>query len=426
MSVRLSPSGGVYYYRFMFNGKDYNGVCHACHTVKQAEKYESTIFAAVARLAQQENLSDLFRNCRDLIIEKNPIPVKGAFCLAMAKPRKRIAGAKRSAFKGNYWGIFEDYLSHAFPEIKNLQEITLSVAESFISHIRKNLQRSPATLNEIHSTVSQVFSLLKNDLSMENPFKSIEKLSASADGHEPYTLEEMKKILDESDDFLKPLFVVGFFTGLRLGDICTLKTSEIDFDTLFIRRVQRKTGVLANIPIAPYLARFLCGAVASSSSYAFPALAEQYLVCESTICNKVKNFLEGLGIKTVKNMENRRNVNVKGIHSLRHTFCSIAGIVGIPLSVVQSIVGHMTPKMTEYYSRHIDEETKKKYMLHFGNSVLPSLSSANSMPSLSDCGSVRECVMLAVSRMDEKELAELAEFLRSRKMIGMAHENTSI
>lgn len=421
MSVRLSPSGGVYYYRFMLNGKVYNGVCHACHTVKQAERYESRIFAAAARLAQQENLSDLFRNCRDLLMEKNPIPVKGAYCLAMAKPRKRVAGAKRSAFKGNYWGIFENYLAQAFPEIKNLQEITLSVAESFISHIRQNLQRSPSTLNEIHSAVSQVFTLLKNDLSMENPFQSIQKLTISPDGHEPYTLEEMKKILDACDDFLKPLFVVGFFTGLRLGDICTLKRCEIDFDTLFIRRVQRKTGVLANIPIAPYLEKYLLSAVpqSTSSSYAFPVLAEQYFSCESTICNKVKLFLENLGIKTVKNMENRRNVNIKGIHSLRHTFCSIAGIVGIPLSVVQSIVGHMTPEMTRYYSRHIDEETKKKYMLHFGNSVLSSLASSSpAMLSFSGGGQTdKEKILLAVSRMEGKSLAELMEFLKTRKLM---------
>ena len=34
----------------------------------------------------------------------------------------------------------------------------------------------------------------------------------------------------------------------------------------------------------------------------------------------------------------KHGVNVKGIHSLRHTFCTIAGVVGIPEPVVRSIV----------------------------------------------------------------------------------------
>ena len=53
---------------------------------------------------------------------------------------------------------------------------------------------------------------------------------------------------------------------------------------------------------------------------------------------------------------------MKDLHSCRHTFCYYAGLAGIPLAVVQSIVGHMTPAMTEHYSAHASMEDKRRGM----------------------------------------------------------------
>ena len=38
--------------------------------------------------------------------------------------------------------------------------------------------------------------------------------------------------------------------------------------------------------------------------------------------------------------------------SLRHCFCYYAGMRGVPLPVVQSIVGHLTASMTKHYQSH--------------------------------------------------------------------------
>ena len=53
---------------------------------------------------------------------------------------------------------------------------------------------------------------------------------------------------------------------------------------------------------------------------------------------------------------------MKDLHSCRHTFCYYAGLAGIPLAVVQSIVGHMTPAMTAHYSAHASIEDKRRGM----------------------------------------------------------------
>ena len=53
---------------------------------------------------------------------------------------------------------------------------------------------------------------------------------------------------------------------------------------------------------------------------------------------------------------------MKDVHSLRHTFAYLAGCYQIPLPVVQSILGHMSPEMTKHYSAHASIEDKRRGM----------------------------------------------------------------
>ena len=45
-----------------------------------------------------------------------------------------------------------------------------------------------------------------------------------------------------------------------------------------------------------------------------------------------------------------------------HVTCYYAGLAGIPLAVVQSIVGHMSPEMTKHYSAHASIEDRRRGM----------------------------------------------------------------
>ena len=388
MSVyQMNPPYGSFYYRFQHRGKKHNGVCEGCRTIVEARDFETKIKAACMRLGEQKTLNDLFTNCRDMIIQGNPIYLEKAYDLAMEKPRRRMPGENRERFKRNYWNDFVFFMHRMHPDVNVLQKVTRSHAEQFIGLIRKHGcfqsyfkqetgrgKYSNHTLNEIHSTCIQVFDLLKNDTGMpENPFKSIEKLIAESDSHEPYTFDELKKIFDHADEYLHPIFMIGLFSGLRLGDICTMKKSDIIFERHFIIRSQRKTGGEASVPMHDILERYLraiCDRY-PDSEYLLPEHARQYLKNPSTISNRVRRFLENdLGIVSLKHVDGRKQaVNLKGIHSLRHTFCTIAGVVGIPEPVVRSIVGHMTPEMTKLYTRHIEEADKLRYIQLFGARV---------------------------------------------------------
>ncbi len=90
--------------------------------------------------------------------------------------------------------------------------------------------------------------------------------------------------------------------------------------------------------------------------------ALHYLNDRSAIAEKIKSFLEAINIKTTVTVADQSQiVSVKDIHSLRQSFCYYAGLHNIPLAVVKSIIGHMSPEMIKYYTiSHTIENSEEK------------------------------------------------------------------
>ena len=105
-------------------------------------------------------------------------------------------------------------------------------------------------------------------------------------------------------------------TALREGDICTLKWENIDFQDNVIRRRMNKTGNLVEIPIMNDLREYLLTQPSrGDSEYVFPGHARMYLDNPTGISYRIKQFLEGIGIKTTRKPEGReRSVSVKDLH----------------------------------------------------------------------------------------------------------------
>ena len=114
---------------------------------------------------------------------------------------------------------------------------------------------SGRTVNAFHKTLKSVFTKLKEDAGLLfNPF-DFEMLNNESQIGEAFTIEELKLIGDNLDEFTKPIFVIGICTGLSEGDICLLKWDAIQDGWIITKR--RKTGASLEIPILPPLASFL-------------------------------------------------------------------------------------------------------------------------------------------------------------------------
>ena len=94
-----------------------------------------------------------------------------------------------------------------------------------------------------------------------------------------------------------PLFALAIHTGLREGDICTLKWKEVDLARGWITRVQNKTRTELRIPVFAALSSYL-GALPRTSEYVLPDHAQCYLGNQWDVSGRIKAFLRELGIRT--------------------------------------------------------------------------------------------------------------------------------
>lgn len=399
--VKQKRSGGAWYYEFMHRGKRFFGTCEGATNKRDAEAYERGIRDKVKQAAGLKSVKALYETFREDLTGGKVITLDEAFDLAEKKPRSRMPGDKHSKMKRKTWEDFLAFMHGEHPEAVNLADVTDAHAQEYIALLQtsgrykkitqytigkgknavtitrqsKPIRYAAHTINLYNTFCAEVFSLLAKDAGLQsNPFSSIRKAKSDRETREAFTPEELKKIYDNLDSFTRPLFMFAVWTGLREGDICTIKWSEIDLDRRLITRKTRKTGVKVQIPISDQLYRLLITTPHTDSEYVFPKHADLYLTTQSAVSYRVKKFLNGLGIQTTRQVDGRtRVVSVKDLHSCRHTFCYYAGLAGIPLAVVQSIVGHMTPAMTEHYSAHASLEDKRRGMerLSFFNPALP-------------------------------------------------------
>ena len=403
MSIRKRPmrngkETSEYHYDFTQSGKRYWGVCEGCSTKAAALAYEKKLRDTVKKMTEQKSVTALVENYKRELTGGTSVPLAEAFDLAQKKPRARTASETQLGHKRSYWQDFLEFMKATHPDVEALDQVQKTHAEEYIQHLRtkgrfnkvvsyvvdgkervnatgkdKEKLLSPRTINVYQQTMAEVFKLLAEDAGLQrNPFTEIQKLANDPGTREAFTEDELRTIMEKADTFMKPLFMIAISTALREGDICTLRWSDIDFNNAVINRMMNKTQHLAQIPILPPLLQFLNdlrqNAIQDAdnefSAYVLPDHAKMYLSNPSGVSYRIKQFLEkDCEITTTKQVPGRtRAISVKDLHSCRHTFCYFAGLYGIPLNIVQSIVGHMTPEMTAHYSAHASLEAKREKM----------------------------------------------------------------
>ena len=439
MSVakRKTKSGYTkeYHYAFAQDGKRYRGVCEGCTTKREAEEFEKNLRKYVQEAAAKKDVKQLIEHFRKELTGSKDILIAEAYEKSLEKPKTRMPSEKQVRAKRSYWQDFAAFLKDRYPDLKKLSEVRPLHAEAYIQYLRQNgrfnktvtykgtvitqersyqlkAELSSQTINTYQQVLTEVFQLLARDAGIvENPFSSIPRLKKNAETREAFSEEELCVIRDNLDDFTQPLFTIAIATALREGDICTLKWSEIDFKRDLIIKRMRKTGNMVEIPIMPPLRFYLLQLQTDSaeSEYVLPKHAEMYLSNSSGVSYRIKQFLENkCHIATTKKLEGRsRAVSVKDLHSCRHSFCYYAGLYGIPLSIVQSIVGHMTPEMTKHYSAHASLSAKREQMRQ-----LPEFMMLSSNETRDFEAADREELQALISTLPIEKVRELLEMLR--------------
>ena len=183
---------------------------------------------------------------------------------------------------------------------------------------------------------------------------------------------EQKKLqqhLMERDDSVSLGIFMGMFTGLRIGELCAVKWSDLDFENGILtinKTAQRLPDSLSNkktsvnistpktaksiraIPIPNFLLERLKQHEKGDECYILSSTEK--LIEPRSLTYKFKRILSEAGVPPVK------------FHSLRHAFATNCIQNHFDIKTLSEILGHSTPNITLKIYLHSSLEQKRKCM----------------------------------------------------------------
>jgi site-specific recombinase XerD len=160
----------------------------------------------------------------------------------------------------------------------------------------------------------------------------------------PDQVDRLLEALDRCDDW-RPVAVVkiALSTGMRRSEILKLQWAQIDMERGFIRIVAPKGGADCSIPLNETARAAIQAIPRTDSPYLFPGKGGRGHVQDMNRPLREIKQLAGLPD------------DFRILHGLRHHFASSLASAGVPLHVVQRLLNHASPVMTQRYA-HLSNE----------------------------------------------------------------------
>lgn len=409
----LFKRGNYYYLRQRINGK----LIHTSLKIKSLVdarnkrdeilksandvKIESDVVHKTARAKNLYNPKRLKLDCIVKIFESHP---------ALEKP-----SVQTMKYYKNWISSFISWLKNYYPSEQCLSDIDVDISREYSKYLYST-GISHKTFNEQINTLARVFELFKEEGGISrNPFGKdiIARLNKNAVSRKEFSKEEVNTILNSFPEIqnipnineYELLFLLGIYTGARLKDSCLLKWEDVNLTRKLIAITPYKTlryGTKIQIPISQWLIPKLIEFKANyTSEYVMPNLAYAYQNARHTVNKNIQRILKYNGFENAetKGIQRRQIACSYGYHSLRYSFVSFCAEAGIPMALIQDIVGHLNPAMTKHYTRFSNE---------FKQKALSSLQISIDAPNTAD---LRKKLLKRIETASESELAVVAKTL---------------
>ena len=289
------------------------------------------------------------------------LPLADVWLEYVKSPDRRDLAPSTLNAKRLVWMEFARWMEHHHLEIGNLAEVTHEAIAEYLACIRAEVCAS--TYNARICVLREIFHVLASKAGLiDDPWEGVRLHADDSHSRRELTLDEIERLMKaaaKAGGEWKRLFTIGIYTGLRLGDCCCLAWNSVNLERGVIQLIPTKTrkhahGQPVTIPIHPQLKAELSTPIPEStrlpSPFVNPILADYYKNNKWRISHGLELIFKAAHIETSVKIEGRRTRTPEAtFHSLRHTFVSLAANAGVPLPVVQSIVGHASTAMTRHY-----------------------------------------------------------------------------
>ncbi|MBI4063507.1 MAG: site-specific integrase [Elusimicrobia bacterium] len=223
--------------------------------------------------------------------------------------------------------------------IRNLTDLTPQALEEY-KLVRKNAGIQSSTINrEIIAVKTAMKKAAEWGYLTQNVW-GVRQLPEVKKRPVFYTIEEIEKLLAHSDPFMKTIIYLGFYAGLRKGEMLALEWPDIDFEGQQVRVTPKKHWHPKDydpreIPMHPTLLEHLKNWKTVMEG------SEKVLLWD-----RPSNYLSTWFSKLLS----RTGINKGSLHTLRHSFASHLAIKGVDLYRISKLMGHSSVVTTQIYA----------------------------------------------------------------------------
>ena len=227
---------------------------------------------------------------------------------------------------------------------------------------RKKETLSPRRINAIMNVMRQILNEASDRYKFNTPFYNIKALKNPKSDVEPFSLEEVRQILDNVRPDFRDYYLVRFFTGMRTGEIDGLKWKYIDFERRQI--LVRETFVLGEMQEGAKTIESTRDI--RMSQVVYDALVRQkdstQKLSDYVFCNREGNPLDHDNItkRVWYPILRHLGLNPRRPYQTRHTSATLWLAAGEAPEWIARQMGHTSTEMLfKVYSRYVPNLTRQ-------------------------------------------------------------------
>lgn len=191
----------------------------------------------------------------------------------------------------------------------------------------------------------------------KNPFIKIKMPKIPTKLPQFIAVQEFYRIIDlENDDTLRDLYILTYYTGMRLAEVANLKWSDVfSLDYIIISHKSdfvTKSKKERQIPFSSIVKGLI------ERRYSFRNHSE-YVFFNKVGKKLERDYVSKHFKRCVKTYDPKSTFN---FHTLRHSFASNLAQKGVSLYIIKTLLGHASISTTEIYA-HLNNETLEKAVL---------------------------------------------------------------